>query len=149
MFADAFKFFQQMNIAQPTRVQLALWLGYHPRTPTFVSALKSLEDRRLIDVEGSQYIPSAKLLKLGVGVDAFTKRDVPRIWRDKLGGIAGDIIDFLDKHRSPYAMRETIAQALQYHPRTPTFVEALKKLETYTLVTLGSGKVAPTATLFP
>jgi hypothetical protein len=149
-FADAFKFLSQMGIPAPTRVQLALWLTYHPRTPSFVAALKSLEDRRLIDVDGAGYVPSAKLLKLGVGVDVLTKREVPSVWRNKIGDkIAADIILQLERNRGRAMTRNTIATALDYHPRTPSFVKALQKLETYTLVTLSSGSVTPTPLLFP
>lgn len=150
---DALVFFRQLGFASPTRAQIAAYIGYHPRTPSYVDSLKSLEQRRFVELGTGTVTALAPALRLGKIAPADVVSDnaaLHRVWLSKLDGIARDVVQYMTSAPSRReTTRDALARVLEYHVRTPSFVYALKKLETLDLVTLKSGRVSASAALFP
>lgn len=151
---NAIAFYMDLDMPSPSRAQIAAYIGYHPRTPTFVHALDSLRDQRLLEMDRG--IVSSTLS--GLRRATLTDRERPKtlsalhdVWLAKFGNtLEREVLTVLIQRRSGTAItRQDLANLLHYHPRTPTFVDALKKLETLDLVQLPRSAVAPGEALFP
>lgn len=113
-----------LGFDNPTRIQVAIFAGYHPRTPSFLNSLGSLRTSGIIEHGDGSVRLIAKSTKTG----RLTTRDIHGKLFEYMDGPQRKIFEAL---LTKGAMtREELAEATSYHPRTPSFLNSLGRLNT-------------------
>ncbi len=127
----------------PTREQVAIMAGYHMRTGSFLNALGSLRSEGLIEYgTGTLFFTPLGFAK-APAVDGFSSpEELHRRITTMLDGPQDKVFQYLlGQDPGAECTREEIAAKTGYHIRTGSFLNALGRLRTLTVVEYGKGTV--------
>lgn len=121
----------QLGFQEPTRAQVAIFAGYHERTPSFRKALSNLSVGGMIAYRGSEGVRLTEAAEGSVNVDPVDAAGILARIRQNLDGPQMKVFDTLLEFPMNTAIeRDEIALKAEYHDRTPSFRKALSKLST-------------------
>lgn len=130
-----------MGFDRPSRTQLAALCDYHPRTPAFTNPLSALRTAGDIDYEsGAVWLTDAGLARVEIPT-IYSADELHEKLRGFLNGPQRKIFDFLVAFGTANVSRQEIADALNYHVRTPAFTNPLSALRSRDILDYGNGFV--------
>lgn len=147
----ALAWWRAANNDAPSRLQLAMVAGYHPRTKSFTNALGSLRSAGLVDYPEPGYISATRWGQNAAEPVASpgTEQDLQAMIFAQVKPAQARILRVLVDIYPESISRENLAGRLEYHPRTKAYTNNLGALRTLGLIDYPqSGHVRATEAMF-
>lgn len=131
---DACAWLGALGIEIPSRVQVAMVAGYHPRTKGFTNALGALRSAGLVDYPKEGHV---RLLEVNVSnapPKLVTVEDLQAAIFQQVGERKARILRLLIAEYPSPLSRDALADALGYHPRTKSFTNDLGNMRSLGLI---------------
>lgn len=142
---DAAAWWHALGVTEPGRQRIAIVAGKHQRTKSFINACGSLRSKGLLD---GDVITSAGLAVADRPSTAPSLHELHQRIRNVLNGVQQRMFDLIAQHHGRIGRAE-LADAMGYHERTKSFINALGRLSGLGIVTHGGGAVRGTDLMYP
>lgn len=121
-----------------TKIQIALFSGYSPKTGSFINSLSELNTRGLIKRDNGFIFIGDVIEEYATEGREGISRD---LWSKNLGICARKIFEFLLENETEEFSRDDIADSTGYSQKTGSFINSVSKLNSLGLIKKNNGMI--------